>query len=382
MDKKILTQKIKQEAALLGFPLVGVTSPDPPDHLDFFQDWIKSGYYASMDWIAAERSLAKRADPRKILPECQSILVLASPYPAPMGNVNGGNIASYALNKDYHDLLIDRLQLLVESLEAWVGTKVPNRWYTDTGPILEKELAMRAGLGWIGKNTTLINKDIGSYFFLAEILLGIELVPDSPITESFCGSCTRCLDTCPTGALRAPYTLDANRCISYLTIEHGEEIPLELRPQMGDWIFGCDICQVVCPWNKPGAEAPAILSELLPREELLGIDLIEELGLSQAEFSARYKGSPVKRAKRRGYLRNVAVVLGNLKDSAALPALAIALEDPEPLIRSHAAWALGEIGGKETLLLLSNRAKTEVNLQVQLEIQGAVKKLSRIAIDS
>ena len=382
MDKKILTQKIIKEAALLGFPLVGVTSPDPPDHLDFFQDWIKSGYYASMDWIAAEQSLAKRADPRKILPECQSILVLASPYPAPMGNVNGGNIASYALNKDYHDLLIDRLQLLVESLEAWVGTKVPNRWYTDTGPILEKELAMRAGLGWIGKNTTLINKDIGSYFFLAEILLGIELVPDSPITESFCGSCTRCLDTCPTGALRAPYTLDANRCISYLTIEHGEEIPLELRPQMGDWIFGCDICQVVCPWNKPGAEAPAILSELLPREELLGIDLIEELGLSQAEFSARYKGSPVKRAKRRGYLRNVAVVLGNLKDSAALPALAIALEDPEPLIRSHAAWALGEIGGKETLLLLSNRAKTEVNLQVQLEIQGAVKKLSRIAIDS
>ena len=382
MDKKILTQKIKQEAALLGFPLVGVTSPDPPDHLDFFQDWIKSGYYASMDWIAAERSLAKRADPRKILPECQSILVLASPYPAPMGNVNGGNIASYALNKDYHDLLIDRLQLLVESLEAWVGTKVPNRWYTDTGPILEKELAMRAGLGWIGKNTTLINKDIGSYFFLAEILLGIELVPDSPITESFCGSCTRCLDTCPTGALRAPYTLDANRCISYLTIEHGEEIPLELRPQMGDWIFGCDICQVVCPWNKPGAEAPAILSELLPREELLGIDLIEELGLSQAEFSARYKGSPVKRAKRRGYLRNVAVVLGNLRDSAALPALAIALEDPEPLIRSHAAWALGEIGGKETLLLLNNRGKTEVNLQVQLEIQGAVKKLSRIAIDS
>ncbi len=382
MDKKILTQKIIKEAALLGFPLVGVTSPDPPDHLDFFHDWIKSGYFASMDWIAEEQSLARRADPRKILPECQSILVLASPYPAPMGNVNGGNIASYALNKDYHVVLKDRLQLLVKSLEAWVGTTVPNRCYTDTGPILEKELAMRAGLGWIGKNTTLINKEIGSYFFLAEILLGIELVPDSPITESFCGSCTRCLDTCPTGALRAPYTLDAKRCISYLTIEHREEIPLELRPQMGDWIFGCDICQVVCPWNKPGAEAPAILSELLPREELLGIDLIKELGLSQAEFSARYKGSPVKRAKRRGYLRNVAVVLGNLKDSAALPALAVALEDPEPLIRSHAAWALGEIGGKETLLLLNNRAKTEVNLQVQLEIQGAVKKLSKIAIDS
>ncbi|MEE8356311.1 MAG: tRNA epoxyqueuosine(34) reductase QueG [Anaerolineales bacterium] len=382
MDKKILTQKIKQEAALVGFPLVGVTSPDPPDRLDFFHDWIKSGYFASMDWIAAERSLARRADPRKILPECQSILVLASPYPAPMGNVKGGKIASYALNKDYHDVLIERLQLLVESLEVWVGTTVPNRWYTDTGPILEKELAMRAGLGWIGKNTTLINKKIGSYFFLAEILLGIELVTDEPITESFCGSCTLCLDTCPTGALRAPYTLDANRCISYLTIEHGEEIPLELRPQMGDWIFGCDICQVVCPWNKPSAEAAIIIEDLQPREELANLDLDQELCLSQSEFSARFRGSPIKRAKRRGYLRNVAVVLGNLKNPAALPALAAALEDPEPLVRAHAAWALGEIGGEEALTLLNNRAKTEVDLQVLLEIQGAVKTLSKRAIDS
>jgi len=346
MDKKELTDQIKAEAQRLGFTLTGVTTPEPPNHLDFFHNWLSKGFHASMDWIAADRSLERRSDPGVILPECKSILVLGSPYPAPKGNLKGGNIASYALNQDYHEVLPDKLKSLVEFLEEKVGRPVPNRWYTDTGPILERELAMRSGLGWIGKNTTLINRDHGSYFLISEILLGLDLVSDLPKTESFCGSCTNCLDTCPTGALREPYTLDANRCISYLTIEHREEIPLELRPQMGDWVFGCDICQVVCPWNKPGAESPSILGELLPREELLGINLIEELGLSQMEFSARFKGSPIKRAKRRGYLRNVAVVLGNLKDPAALPALEDALEDPEPLVREAAEWAIKVIGDK------------------------------------
>jgi epoxyqueuosine reductase len=343
MDKKELTRLVKEEARRLGFPLAGVTSPDPPDHLDFFQDWLMAGYQASLDWLAADRSLERRSDPRKILPECQSILVLGSPYPTPKGNLKGGNIAAYALNQDYHDVLPEKLRHLVVYLEELVGHPVPNRFYTDTGPVLEKELAQRGGLGWIGKNTLLINRDYGSYFFLAEILLGLELEQDPPVAETFCGTCTRCLDTCPTGALREPYTLDANCCISYLTIEHREEIPLELRPRIGDWVFGCDICQLVCPWNKPGAEAPLILGELQPREELVNINLVEELRLSQAEFSARFKGSPVKRTKRRGYLRNVAVVLGNLKDQAALPALEKALEDQEPLVRGAAEWALREI---------------------------------------
>jgi len=377
MDKKELTEQIKAEAQRLGFTLTGVTTPDPPDHLDFFHNWLSEGFHASMDWIAAERSLERRSDPQAILPECKSILVLGSPYPTPKGNLKGGNIASYALNQDYHDVLPDKLKSLVEFLEEKVGHSVPNRWYTDSGPILERELAMRAGLGWIGKNTILINRDHGSYFLISEILLGLDLVTDLPITESFCGSCTNCLDTCPTGALREPHTLDANRCISYLTIEHREEIPLELRPQIGDWIFGCDICQVVCPWNKPGSEAPDILDELLPREELLAINLIEELGLGQAEFSARFKGSPVKRTKRRGYLRNVAVVLGNLGNPAALPALAAALEDPEPLVRAHAAWALGEIGGEGARRSLNNRAEIEVDPQVLLEIQGALESYSQ-----
>jgi len=376
-DKKELTRKVKQEANRLGFPLVGVTSPDPPDHLDSFHVWLSKGYHASMDWIAAERFLERRSDPRAILPECKSILVLGSPYPTPKGNLKGGNIASYALNQDYHEVLQEKLKYLLDFLEEKVGRPVLNRWYTDTGPILERELAMRAGLGWIGKNTTLINKEIGSYFFLAEILLGIELVADSPVTESYCGSCTRCLDTCPTGALRAPYTLDANRCISYLTIEHKNEIPLDLRPLMGDWIYGCDICQIVCPWNKPGAEAQHILEKLQPRTELLAVNLATELDLSQKEFSARFKGSPVKRAKRRGYLRNVAVALGNLKDSAALPVLAAALQDNEPLIRGHAAWALGKIGGENVQKLLTETFPGEENPQVKEEILRALDNLSK-----
>ena len=345
MDRELLTREIKERARQLGFPLVGVTSPDPPPHLDFLRKWLDAGFQASMAWMGTDRSLERRSDPRAVLPECRSILSLGSPYPAPRGNVRGGNIASYALNQDYHVVLEHRLEELVEAIGELAGEPVPNRYYTDTGPVLEKELAMRAGLGWIGKNTTLINQEYGSYFFLAEIFLGIDLAADPPITEQFCGTCTRCLDTCPTGALRQPYTLDANLCISYQTIENRGQIPPQLRSRMGDWVYGCDICQVVCPWNKPGKEAPGILEEFKPRQELLALDLTEELALTQEEFSARFKGSPVKRAKRRGYLRNAAVALGNCGEEGAVQALEIALEDEEPLVREAAAWALGEITG-------------------------------------
>ena len=343
MDISELTQKIKEKAKGMGFHLAGITSADAPDHLGFFQEWLDSDYNASMEWIGAERSLERRSDTRNILPECRSILVLGCPYPGPKGNIRGGNIASYAQNQDYHEVLEKRLKELMEAIEDWVGDKVPNRWYVDTGPVLERELAMRAGLGRIGKNTALINSEHGSYFFLSEILLGIDLVIDTPITETFCGSCTRCLDTCPTGALVGPYTLDANRCISYLTIEHRGQIPNELKSSMGDWIFGCDICQIVCPWNKPGKQYPSILKSLLPREELTDIDLIAELDLSQEEFSKRFKGSPIKRTKRRGYLRNVAIALGNRGADDALPSLERAKQDSEPLVREAAIWALGEI---------------------------------------
>jgi epoxyqueuosine reductase len=343
METAELTQKIKEYAKEQGFPLVGVTTPDPPPHLEFYKNWLKAGYHGSMNWIGTTRAVERRADPLLVLPECRSILVLGSPHPAPRGNVEGGNIAAYALNQDYHHVFEKRLKAIVHAIENWVGNPVPNRWYTDTGPVLEKELAMRAGLGWIGKNTTLISKEYGSYFLLAEIFLGLDLVTDAPITESFCGTCTSCLDTCPTGALREPFILDANHCISYLTIENRDEIPEELRPQMGDWIFGCDICQIICPWNKPGQEASEILEELQPRNELLGVDPIQEMGLNQEDFSARFKGSPIKRAKRRGYLRNIAIALGNRGEPDALPVLEKALEDQEDNIRSHAEWAINKI---------------------------------------
>jgi epoxyqueuosine reductase len=287
------------------------------------------------------------------------------------GRRGQGNIACYAWGDDYHDVLPARLQALVAFIEGQVGHPVANRWYTDTGPILERELAQRAGLGWIGKNTNLIDPQRGSYFFLAEILLDVELAPDAPFTEDRCGSCTRCIEACPTGCILPDRTIDANRCISYLTIELKEAILSNLRPQLGRWIFGCDICQQVCPWNQRFAHPPED-DMFNPRNEIIAPDLIAEMRLSPEEFNRKFKGSPIKRAKRRGYLRNVAVALGNTGESSALPALVQALHDEEALIRSHAAWALGQIGGEKAQAALRNSAKTETNPDVLKEIEQAL----------
>lgn len=376
-DNKELTRKVKQEANRLGFPLVGVTTPEAPEHLDFFREWCAVGNHGMMGWMVSDRSLQRRSDPKKILPECESILMLGSLYPAP-SPAAGGRIAAYAENQDYHEILGERLQRLVHFLEETLGETIPNRWYTDTGPVLERDLAQRAGLGWIGKNTTLINKTYGSYFFLAEILLGIKLDLDPPFLSQHCGTCTRCLDACPTGSLTVPYTLDTSRCISYLTIEYREMIPLELRHLLGDWIFGCDICQQVCPWNQAKEVSGDILDEFLPREELSNIVLVDEMKLSQDAFSTKFKNSPIKRTKRRGYLRNIAVALGNQKSKAAVPVLAAALQDGEPLIRGHAAWALGEIGGEKAQKSLADAAsQDEENPQVKEEILRALNNLTK-----
>ncbi len=250
-------------------------------------------------------------------------------------------IAAYARGDDYHEILPPRLQALVEFIETQVGHPVANRWYTDTGPILERDLAQRAGLGWIGKNTCLINPRRGSYFLLAEIFLDLDLEPDAPFVTDQCGTCTRCIDACPTDCILPDRTLDAGRCISYLTIELKEGIPAALRPQVGEWVFGCDICQAVCPWNRfaPPEGDPA----LAPHPPSGRPDLIHELELSPAEFNRKFKHSPVRRAKRRGYLRNVAVALGNTGTPRDIPALEKALDDPEPLVREHAAWAIEQI---------------------------------------
>jgi len=373
-----LTERIKAQARRMGFALAGVTTPDPPEHYAVFERWLGAGRHGEMAYLGSERSRQRRLDPRLILPECRSILVLGVFYDAPLPSPPSpefGQVAAYAWGNDYHDVLADRLRLLVEFIQAEAGQAVPNRWYTDTGPLLERDLAQRAGLGWTGKNTCLISPQHGSYFLLAELLLGLELEPDPPFAPDHCGTCTRCLDACPTGCILPDRTLDARRCISYLTIELKGAIPLELRPQMGSWVFGCDICQQVCPWNQRFAAQhgdPAFTA----RPGISAPRLERELALSPQEFSRKFKGSPLKRAKRRGYLRNAAVALGNQRRSGSVPVLASALSgDSEPLVRRHAAWALGQIGGSAAQQALESAAEAEADPQVLAEIRQALERV-------
>ena len=344
MPSKDLKEKIKAKSKQLGFVLAGVTTPAPPLHYSTFENWLSQGHHGTMNYLADERSRTRRADPREILPECKSILVLATPYspPSPSGKGAGGQVASYARGDDYHDVLPARMKELVQFIDEQAGGPVTNRWYTDTGPILERDLAQRAGLGWIGKNTCLIHPRSGSYFLLSEILLDLELEPDTPFTTDHCGTCTRCIQACPTECILPNRTIDATRCISYLTIELKEDIPLELREEIGDWVFGCDICQQVCPWNRFAPEGDPAFDSKTPLPSLT-----EELTLTPQAFNGRFKLSPVKRAKRRGYLRNVAVALGNTADMHALPVLQNAQNDEERMIREHAQWAIEQIKKRE-----------------------------------
>ena len=390
-----LAQAIRTEARRLGFELVGITTPDPPPHVDVFEAWLGAGRHGEMAYLDGERSRQRRADPRSILPECRSIVVLGMRYTSPgelsvpeardkgVGDWGAGDsgpygrVAAYAWGTDYHEVFPERLKALVAFIEARAGGLVPNRWYTDTGPLLERELAQRAGLGWIGKNTCLIAPQHGSYFLLAEVLLGIELETDPPVRADHCGTCTRCIDACPTGCILPDRTLEATRCISYLTIELKGSIPVDLRPQMGDWVFGCDVCQQVCPWNLRFARTggdPAFA----PRPEVPAPDLRAELDRTAEGFNQKFKGSPLRRAKRRGYLRNVAVALGNSHSLAALPGLASALRnDPEPLVRGHAAWALGRIGTQTAQQALASALESEPDAFVQEEIRLALQEQAK-----
>lgn len=333
---------IKEKARQLGFILTGVTSSQPLGHFNIFQDWLNKNQHGEMKYLETERSQTRRADPKQILPECKSILVLAIPY-SPLPNLGEGvrdqfQIASYALGDDYHDILPQKLQAIVQFIEEQLGQKIPNRYYTDSGPILERELAQRAGLGWIGKNSMLINPKAGSTFFLAEILLGIELEPDQPFSTDHCGNCTRCITACPTQCILPNRTLNSKRCISYLTIELKDEIPETLRTQIGNWVFGCDVCQQVCPWNRFSQPADSAFKTKIPLPVLSG-----DLLLAPSEFNQRFKHSPIKRTKRRGYLRNIAVALGNNKNEKDTAILQQARNDEEELIRKHADWALQKI---------------------------------------
>ena len=345
-----LSREIKTEALRLGFTLAGITTPEPPPHLAVFQHWLALGRNATMGYVADPR----RLDPHLVLPGCRSILVLAAPHAAP-GTGAGlgldqalspapvqaqGYVAAYAWGRDYHLALPERMEELVAFIETQVGRPVPHRCLTDSGPLLERDLAQRAGLGWIGKNTCLIHPRLGSYILLAEILLGIDLEPDAPFTPDRCGTCTRCIRACPTACILPDRTLDARQCISYLTIENKGVIPVELRPALGNRVFGCDICQQVCPWNRfAGESTPA----LAPNPLIPFPDLAKEILLTPAQFKEKFKDSPLLRSKHRGYLRNVAVALGNAGEPAALPALEQAYAQAEPLVQEHIAWAIEQI---------------------------------------
>jgi len=289
----------------------------------------------------------RRADPRLVLPECRSILVLVARHPAPeRENVTSSpagslRVAAYARGQDYHHVLPERLRALVSFLEAHTGGPVAHRIYTDTGPLLERDLAQRAGLGWIGKNTCLIHPQLGSYFFLAEILLDLELTADAPFTADRCGTCTRCLDACPTGCILPDRTIDARRCISFLTIENKGAIPAELRSQVNGWTFGCDVCQMVCPWNGKASPEPGSLPQFQPEPGLT--PEAADLQITPQEFNSRFRASPILRTRRQGLVRNLCVALGNTAGREAIPFLHSLLTAGETFVQEHAAWALDRI---------------------------------------
>lgn len=392
--ERLLTE-LRAEAHGLGFTDVGVVGPDPSEHGGLYREWIQAGFHGSMGYLARPASMDRRDDLALTMESVQSVMVVSQNYfqpdsPGMPQDQGRGVIARYARGEDYHDLMKARLhELLVwireRAQSLGLAEDVRGFPYVDTGPILERELAVRGGLGWFGKNTLLIHPERGSYSFVGVLLLDLPLLPDPPFRADRCGSCSSCLSACPTGALLgrdeagAP-VLDARKCISYLTIELKGPIPRELRPAMGNRIFGCDICQEVCPWNVKFAK-PAEETAYRGGGDTDGPALVELMSLTDEAFSARFSGSPIKRAKRRGFLRNVAVALGNWGTREAVPVLSRALDDDESLIRGHAAWALGRIlervgipgdGGFDVVEVLRFRLSVEEDLWVKEELEFAL----------
>ena len=350
-----LSRLAKAHAYALGFDLAGVAALGPVASSRLFDEWVAAGRAGAMHYL--ERGAEKRRDSRTPVPGTTHAIVVALDYG---GREPSGPVARYARGDDYHDLMESRLRELHARLERDTGRAIAGKPYVDTGPLLERDLARRAGLGWFGKNTNLINPERGSFFFLGALVLDLELATDEPFEADRCGSCTRCIDACPTEAIVAPHELDARRCISYLTIELKDEIPVELRGPMGELMYGCDICQEVCPWNVRFAQELRV-PEFAPREVLAGKDARtlarELLARTREEFSAAFKGSPMKRAKLRGLKRNAAVVLGNIGNPDDVDVLTRALDDPEPLVGEHAAGALERIAAVRVGPLWANQPR-------------------------
>lgn len=390
----IHTQTIKEYAYTLGFDAVKITTAEEfPEAERIIQERIEQGLMDGLPWFTTERAQVS-CHPDALLPGARSIIALAMFYlteqPEEREGELRGRISRYAWGDDYHDLIKPKLQQFASWLRDYtreeMGDAVETRLFVDTGRMVDRAVAQRAGLGWFGKNTNILTKGWGSWVFLAEIVTNLPLEVDTPIKAN-CGTCELCLHACPTGALPQPYVLDSTRCISFLTIELRGSIPLELRPLMGNLIFGCDICQEVCPVNRvaekrlglrSGAGTPQPVrfqprSELRPRAEVgSSPELIPLLSLTEEQFRERFRRSPIKRTKRRGLLRNVCVALGNSGDTNAVPALLGALHDQEALVRGHAAWALGHIGGSEAQRALEDALHHEEDSEVQLEIRCAL----------
>jgi len=376
MDPRATADLLKSWALEAGFDRAGVAALDTLEHGEALVRWLDRGDQAGMGYLG--RRLETRLDPSQVFPGARSALCVALQYhplyieegerqPEPAGDL-WRRVARYARGKDYHDVMGERLRALEERVRS-AFPDCETRRYVDTGPVLERELAARAGMGAVGKNTMLLHPEGGSWFLLGELFLGLDLAPDQPLAD-LCGSCTRCLDACPTGALAEPYRLDSNLCISYWTIEHRGPLPPEARRMVGGWVFGCDVCQEVCPWNAGAAGAVHPEMELPPeRGELT---LARLLRLPREEYVERFRGSPMKRAKLEGLQRNAAVAMGNRRESRYVQPLTEALRDGESLARGHAAWALGRIGGEEARAALEAALAAEVDEAVRTEIRAAL----------
>lgn len=408
MESTGLKDHILTCAHELGFDLAGVAPAGPIPTGGHYREWLAAGHAGEMGYMA--RNAENRADPSLVFPDVKSILVVGMNYftlpgvdastepipPRHMPQTTGrktrfpavpdaarhsasahrGNISRYAWGHDYHDLMSQRLTELMKFIRQNGPPGTDGRWYVDTGPILERDIASRSGIGWVGKHTNLINRDIGTWFFLGEILLNIELPPDTP-ASAHCGKCTRCIDICPTKAILEPYVLDARRCISYLTIELKGPIPREFRPLIGNRIYGCDDCVDVCPWNRfaQASKEAAFQPRMAERAPLLR-DLIL---MNDRQFRTMFRGSPIQRIKRHGFLRNVAVALGNSGDRIAIPALVEALKDPHPLVRGHVAWALGRLGGTASKEALVSALAVEAEAWIREELEAAIQALHQPA---
>ena len=370
---------VKARAAELGFDLVGIAAAEPFDaDLQRTLAWIEQGLHGTMGWITPERThLACR--PGNLLPGARSIVVVGASYagpepePEPDDRRPRGTVARYARGADYHDVVKARLADLAAAVRDLGGEGTRTRAFVDSSPLPERAAAVRAGLGFVGKNTNLLTAQVGSWLLLGALLTDLALTPDRPV-ERDCGRCRLCLDACPTDAFPAPYVLDANRCISYLTIELRGPIPRDLRPLMGDHVFGCDVCQDVCPWNR--AERRPGWPEFAGGPDAARPPLADLLVLDDEAFRARLRRSPVWRTKRRGLLRNAAVALGNTGGTDDLPALATALRDAEPLVRAHAAWAIGRIGAHDGTSILQSARADEADADVRAEIDLALASLA------